>query len=191
MALWRELGLHALPLSYDPGPPKAKLFTAQTTKGHPSVWDCRVKDCFGRQSCSLWLLMPLQVLASLAGDEQLRTGHKTPASSGSWASRSFYVQYPGSRLLTLLLPDSWAFSRTGLSAAETPPRGPETWLLRQSKRAQETGRKCLVPKFSQVLASVLASRTWLRLAKSPRLRGAGLCDCRPGALCPQWWKQWS
>lgn len=97
---------------------------------------------------------------------------------------------PGSRLL--LLPDSWAFSRIGLSAAETPPRGPEICLLRQSKYAQERGRKSLVPKFSQVLASILASKTEPgETGKSPRLREAGLCDYRPGAPCPQWWKQWS
>lgn len=94
---------------------------------------------------------------------------------------------PGSRLL--LLPDSWAFSRTGLSAAESPPRGPEICLLRQSKYAQEEVGRFWSPSFPR--SGFCLKTEPGETGKSPRLREAGLCDYRPGALCPQWWKQWS
>lgn len=97
--------------------------------------------------------------------------------------RSFYVQCSWLKAV-LLLPDSLAFSRTGLSTAETPPRGPELCLLRQSKSAKERGRKSLVPELSQVPASWQAGPG--DTGKSPRLREAGLYDYRPGAPCPQW-----
>lgn len=165
---YRELRVttHTLPLSYDPGAPKAIIYSTNykdtsfsvCRDTHPSAC-CRVEGQMWKAVCGFWPLIPLKVLASSDGDGQLWTRHKTPTFSSSWISRSFYIQYSWLKA-ALLLPDSWAFSRTGLSAAETPARGPEICLLRQSKYAQERGRKSLVPKFFQVLASVLASRTW-------------------------------
>lgn len=91
----------------------------------------------------VWLLPDTTQGPSIIGWEWAalnETKHQLPLAPGQ-AGPSMY-SIPGSAP-----PDSWAFSRTGLSAAETPPRGPEICLLRQSKYAQERGRKSLVPSF--------------------------------------------
>lgn len=85
---------------------------------------------------------------------------------------------PGSRLL--LLPDSWAFSRTGLSAAESPPRGPEICLPRQSTYAQEEVEDS-GPQVFPGLASVLRQNL-VRLARVPGSERLG-CVIIDQVLC--------
>lgn len=68
---------HTLPLSYDPGAPKAIVYSRNYKDTSFSVCRdtsfslCRVEGQMWKAVCGFWPLIPLKVLASSDGDGQL------------------------------------------------------------------------------------------------------------------------
>lgn len=66
-----RVAIHALPLSYDPGAPKAIIYSTNYKDTSFNVGLCRVEGQLWKAVCGFWPLTPLKVLVSLAGHRKL------------------------------------------------------------------------------------------------------------------------
>lgn len=188
---------------------KQKARTAQHTQGgaYPALDCAEWEGSSGGQGWGLQLrTLPRPLPNTTVWGRQLWIGHKPPTSSEIQGKQARLCVGLLAQKLSFL-PDTGGFSGTsGLSLAKTSLTGARA--LASEAEARQTGRKGLVPKSFPAQASFLARRKQDQakaggeLARacerprpkgqgSPRLRGAGWCGYRPGALCPRWWRQWS